>query len=155
MKKLLLLIFSLSSTMATAEFFGYSGYNLDKNIKDVTKYSTSIYGTYIDYDLKGETLRNFTNYCIVQKDTLISQPIECTRDAKGNFLTSYMKMFIVINIDNKTNCISNILYYDKKDNLLQNHQLTTINQCRWDIIPPTSSIDEARDFITKNRDKIN
>lgn len=138
------------SSIAFAQIFGFNSYNIDKNLGDITKYSASTYGIYIDYNLSGAVQKSFNNYCIIQKDSGIYLPLECKKDKNGIYVTDYIKMFIVINVDNNTSCILNLYYYDNKDDLLQQRPLTNLNKCNWESIPATSSIDEARKFILKN-----
>lgn len=155
MKTVVVLIMSFMTNFAMAEVFNLNGYTVDHKIKDIKQYSPGIYGIYINYDLTGDIKRNFINYCLLEKDTSISQPLACTKNKSGNYITNYMKMYILVDINNKTSCIVNMACYDNKNNLLQLSPLTTLDKCQWAEIAPKTSIDAARVFITNHKDKIN
>lgn len=153
MKKILFIVLVFAIIFdANAKFFGLDGYVIDKN--HITKYNGNIYSVYIDYTISGTTKTNFTNTCIVQKDTSIYQPLECKKDKYGNYVVSYMKMSTLINTDDSTVCILSIMYYDRSDVLLQTRPLTTEDRCQWSKILPTSSLDIAQKYILKNQNKI-
>ncbi len=148
MKKILLVIFCvLGFNSAFAIFFGLSNYVIEKN--NISKYPNGIYGVFIDYELSGAVKQNLINNCIIQKDSTSVQSLECRQDKNGDFLTSYLKMENLINVDKGTSCVLNIMFYDKSDLLIQKRQLSSYNGCQWVPIPKDTSIDAARKYIIK------
>ena len=137
---------------ASAKFFGMDGYYIEKNY--ITKTADGTYSVFIDYSISGTTKTSLTNSCIVQKDSSIYQPIECRRDKSGNFVANYMQMNSLINTRDNTACILSIKYFDKSDVLLQTRVITTKDQCQWNPILATSSLDIASKYILKNPDQL-
>ncbi len=148
MKKILIAIFCiLGFNSAFAVFFGLSNYVLEKN--NISKYPNGIYGVFIDYELSGAVKQSLSNSCIIQKDSTSVQSAECRQDKNGDFLTSYLKMENLINVDKGTSCVLNIMFYDKSDLLIQKRPLSSYNNCQWVPIPKDTSIDVARKYIIK------
>ena len=148
MKKILLVIFCiLGFNSAFAIFFGLSNYVIEKN--NISKYPNGVYEIFIDYELSGAVKQSLSNNCIIQKDSTSLQSLECSQDKKGNFLTSYLKMKNLVNIDKSTSCVLNIMFYDKSDLLIQKKQLSSCNDCQWVPISKGTSIDVARKYIVK------
>jgi hypothetical protein len=58
-------------------------------------------------------------------------------------------MRTLINVQDNTTCILNIMFYDRSDVLLQTRELTTFEGCQWAAIPQNSSVDKARLYILK------
>ena len=128
---------------ASAKFFGMDGYYIEKNY--ITKTADGTYSVFIDYSISGTTKTSLTNSCIVQKDSSIYQPIECRRDKSGNFVANYMQMNSLINTRDNTACILSIKYF---------RVITTKDQCQWNPILATSSLDIASKYILKNPDQL-
>lgn len=148
MKKILLVVFCvLGFNSVFAIFFGLSNYVIEKN--NISKYPNGIYGVFIDYELSGAVKQSLINNCIIQKDSSSVQSLECSKDKNGDFLTSYLKMENLININKGTSCVLSIMFYDKSDLLIQKRQLSSYNDCQWVPIPKDTSIDVARKYIIK------
>ena len=148
MKKVLIVVFCvLSFDSAFGLFFGMNTYVIEKN--NIAKYPKGVYGVYIDYILTGPTKQSLTNSCIIQKDAAAIQPPECQRDKNGDFVVNYLRMQNLINLDNSTACVLNIMFYDKSDGLIQNTPLNTFESCQWGDIPNDTSIDVAREYLIK------
>ena len=145
MKKFFLLLFL--PLIVNAKFFFFKDYLVDKNPNDITSAGFGQFQISVFYNFVRDTKQSLIKFCTNQKEPFNESNIECKKNSKGNYDIDYIKMTSVINIKLSKICILKIFYYDSKNNILSQHNISQMDKCQWMMIKEKTSSYAALKYL--------